>query len=215
LRKNPYVLEFIDEKDQTEELCLIAVKLDSHCFQYAKKQNLLLCQIAINDYCFNINYINEKVLSQKDILDLWKIAINKDGYLISYTKQIPELIEYAIKIDPLNLKHIKNPSEKQCLDAIKKNPSCIKHIKNLTKEMCLLAVSLDGSVFKYMTGELDYDILLTAINNNHLAVNYLTLTEMDKDLCKVLCMVNPKCKKYILDEKIKRECKELLNSLLS
>src|SRR6185437_10202822 len=57
IKKDPTHLKNIK---QTEELCLMALRLNPHVFQYVKEQTPVICSLAIKLYAPNIIYVKEQ-----------------------------------------------------------------------------------------------------------------------------------------------------------
>ncbi len=124
LNKNGEMLFFV--KEQTDELCRIAILNSGFNIKYVKKQTYELCKLAIEKISYAFTYINKELQTtelcilalnhnhkvfkdplniqyvREDLLtyDLWKIALEKNGMSIKYMDldyQTYELCLLAVK----------------------------------------------------------------------------------------------------------------------
>jgi hypothetical protein len=115
IKENGILLEFIkDVKDQTDELCLIAIEENYNAFKFIIDKNENICLKAID--------INPHVLTYID-------------------NQTTEMCLKAIAIDPSVFKYVKNQSEEICSFALRKNPYLLEYIVDQTIEQCLLVIN--------------------------------------------------------------------------
>ncbi len=146
IEKFPYYLSEV--KNQTDELCLIAVKSDPNTLQHVKNQTDKLCLIAIK---FDPNTLRF-VKNQTDELCL--VAIKSDPNTLRFVKnQTYELCLVAIKSDPNTLRFVTNQTDELCLIAITSDPNVLQYVKNQTEEICLTAVNINPFSFKYIQNQ--------------------------------------------------------------
>ena len=89
-----FMLQFVKEKDQTPELCLLSVMQNGYNIKFVKKQTPELCFTAINQNGFAIKYVRE---------------------------QTPELCLLAVKQSFRTLQYIRERTPELCLEALKQN----------------------------------------------------------------------------------------------
>ncbi len=161
-------------KNQTYDLCYLAVESDSSAFEYVDKklQTTELCIIAIKhkhkifDDPFNIQYVREDLLTY----DLWKIALEHNGMSIKYMD-----LDYQ------------------------------------TYELCLLAVKNkqiipDESILIYIKSEFHTDELIK-LNNDKYSNYYIKNPKylIDKKISKIInkkidpCVICHELKKYYFE----------------
>ena len=100
VKKNPYVLGDIDE--QTEEMCLTALKKDGYCFNYfkIKTKSLLLKSVEV----------------EPSILKLLE-------------EQTEEFYLEAIKLNWKSVRYIKNPTHEMLMLAYVQNPQALNGLR--------------------------------------------------------------------------------------
>lgn len=107
LQTNGLELNNIEEKDQTLELCEIAVKECGLAIKYVKNQTPELCKLAIEQFPFAIKFITVQTE------DLCLPALSKSGLTIKNIHNPTEkMYQYAVNKCGYAIEHIKNPSDK-------------------------------------------------------------------------------------------------------
>lgn len=231
--RDPYVLEYIDEADQTENICLAAVMKNSSLFRYAKKINIDICEATIKKSAYSILSIPDEHITE----ELSMLAVSVNGLVLKYVKDeyktddvcnsaimqngnaiefVPnptdEQYKVAIEVTPYAIQFMKKPSLELCISAIKKDMSVLKYINNPPEELYLEVVKLDGTAIKYMD-TFNFETFLTALSNTSLAMKYLSPDYEDEDLCFTSVVINPDCVKYIDDHWIRNRCITLLENI--
>jgi hypothetical protein len=111
LKKSGLFLRFI--KNQTEEMCWVAIKKTPDSIIYAKNQNDKIALFASKKFWHALPYI---------------------------PFQTCEMCLEAIKLNPDSLKYVKNQTDELCLEAVKINGYALQYVKNKTPDICKAAV---------------------------------------------------------------------------
>ena len=117
-------------KNQTDEICKLAIQIDSCNLCYVENQTEELCKLAIRDHGCALEYIKEQTY------ELCKLAVQQDGYAIKYVKE---------------------PSDELCILAVKQNGCALMRIKNQTEKICTLAVQQDGYALEFVDEQFKTD----------------------------------------------------------
>jgi hypothetical protein len=137
-------------ENQTEELCIEAIKQNYQALKFVKNQTLKICKEAIK---ININayfYIRDKTF------DINLMVVKNTGWMIKYIKnQTLELCWYAVQQDGLSLEYVNEifKTEFICFEAISQNPFAIMFIINQTPSLCKFAFNLNPECVPYITLE--------------------------------------------------------------
>ena len=112
VKQNWNALEFI--KDQTNEICLEAIKKDPWALQLVKDQT--------NEICLE--------------------AVRKDGWALKYVKdQTNEICLEAVKPRSSILAFVKNQTEEMCIEAVKQHGNNLHVVKKQTDNICKEALN--------------------------------------------------------------------------
>jgi hypothetical protein len=116
------ILELISKKNQTDELCLEAVKKTGLALQFVKKQNQEVCSVAVKKCACALKYVKPRFQTYDMCLE----AVKVDGYTLKYVKP-------------------RFQTRELCLEAVKKDGSVLEFVRNQTPEICIIAFKHDGS----------------------------------------------------------------------
>lgn len=159
LQQHPWFLSMIE---QTEELCWIALKANSHNIQAIEHPNHDMLMYAVKNCsvlpsCFCL-------FEQTDEIK-WAIVNSKHTRNFRLVKEpTEEMIFVAIKKNPRNIASVKNPTDEMMELAIRLDPYAIGNLKNTPEHIRLLAVSLNGSVLHVIEDQTE-EICLVAVSN--------------------------------------------------
>jgi len=157
----------IDPSDQTQEICLAAVKHNGNFLRYVKNQIDEICLTAVKQEGNALKYVK----NQTD--EICMAAVKQEGNALKYVKnQTDEICMAAVKRDGSALEYVKNQTNEMCLSAVKQYGSALKYVKNQTDEMCLSAVKQDGSTLKYVKNKTD-KMCLFAVKQHGYALGYV------------------------------------------
>jgi hypothetical protein len=116
LKREPDLLIFV--KNQSEEICLVALH-NSQPFrdllQYVKQQTPAICLAAVSKSGCQIDIVKEEFLSE----ELFLAAVSRSPKELKYIKDpSDQVIDIAIKKDPLVIQFVRNPSIDLCIQAL-------------------------------------------------------------------------------------------------
>ena len=137
-------------KDQTWELCLLAIKYSNgHAIEYIRDRTIELCKYAVKINPFVIKY------DRCQNFDICKMAIEIDPtvfYYVNRSYKNNDMCELAVRKCGLNLAYVPNQTPDLCIIAVVQNPLAIQYVKESlqTPELCELAVSLNIDALKYV-----------------------------------------------------------------
>jgi hypothetical protein len=124
-------LKFLKKEEQTEEICLEAVKQDGKALQYVKKQTEEICLEAVK----------------------------QNGRALQYVKkQTEEICLEAVKQNGRALQFVKEQTEQMCLEAVKQNINALDFVEKQTEEICLEINNRKRNIIDKETDELVEDI---------------------------------------------------------
>ena len=132
-----WMLQFV--KNQTEEICKLAVEYDGHALSsmYMKiPQTDELCKIAVKKNGLALIHVN----SPTD--EIRKLAIQQTGLALvhMYNGQTDELCELAVQQNGLALQYVRNQTDEICRLAVQQNKDALQYVWNKTEEICELAL---------------------------------------------------------------------------
>lgn len=159
IREKPTWLRFV--KNQTEELCIEAIKKNITAFKYVKNQTYNTCTAVLDKSLEYFKYIKEPTLEIK------KYLLSKDGTYI---------------------KDFENPSEELIIEAVKSKPESIFFISKPSEKVLEVLFKYDGSYLEYYPTE-NVELQKIAIANNILSINFIK--EPCKDIILLFAMTYP------------------------
>ena len=177
------ILKYIS--NQTYELCLKAILLDSDNIEYVKDITsefyIELCKLAIHKNVSSIEYINKNLNGYDEIC---MEAVKNNGLALRYIKnKTPEICMKAVKqndtvfvLEIINNRTILNYSE-ICMEAVKQNGLALQFIKDISienfTEICMEAVKQNGLALEYIKNQTP-EICTVAVNNTKRALYYVS-----------------------------------------
>lgn len=165
--------------------------VECKCNKLVKIFNKTQWYTDINEKCHG--YYNNNYQQIKNILNL-------HPKFLKTLRQCHALNLYAIHINALTIKYIKNQTPDLCNLAIAYNPECIKYIKN-QDEYCSLVMDKAPNFFKYINNP-TYAMCLKAGKYNGLLLYYIKYQTLE--LCKLAVENNIFAFQYV-NEKIQND----------
>jgi len=164
--KSSNISKLINVDDQTEEMCLEAVKANQSELRYAKVQTMEICKIAMKDSGENFYYVIKTIFTEAELIELYLFAIRN----VKYTFRLEDIFnkfEYktyevrleTVKICPDVIYCIPDPSEEICLIAVGIRPSCFSYISNPSTEVIKLAVSKDYKTILHTKNDVPFECI--------------------------------------------------------
>ena len=153
--KNSKAMTYV--KDQTEEICILAVQQNSEALECVKNQTDAICILAVQQCGSALEYV------EKQTNKICVAAVQQDSEALQYVeKQTDKICELAVKQNGRALKYVKNQTPKICELAVKQDGWALQYVKNRTREICEMAIQQDRSVMEiaskeYETIETDSD----------------------------------------------------------
>ena len=122
VKENGWALEYVHH--QTPEICLEAVKENGWALKFVKEQTEEICLTAVKRSGWALEYVKNKTKN------LCLEAIRRNGPAIRFVpEQTPDLCWEAIQQDPTTLGMIQKPTQKLCLEAVKKNAMVLESVR--------------------------------------------------------------------------------------
>ena len=176
-------------KEQTDDICILAVKRDGSALKYVHKQTEDICKLAVQGNGFMLKYVKEQTNDICTIAvrqychalefvklqtpELCKLAIQGNGSALQYVKeQTEELCNMAIQQNGLALKYVTNQNEELCILAVQRDVRALKYVKEQTDKICKLAVQKDGNALKYVKKQTK-EICDLAVQESNYALEYV------------------------------------------
>jgi hypothetical protein len=132
-------------KNQTEEVCLAAVRLIGISLKYVRKQTPAICMAAIKEDVNALEYVIEQTP------EICLAAVKSNGNALQFVKeQNEEICLAAVARDGNLLQYVKEQTFDICMAAIKQNYKALKYVKEQAYEVCMAAVKYDGQALKYV-----------------------------------------------------------------
>jgi len=130
-------LEYIDEKAQTPDICLYAVRQNGRALQYVKNPTPLMEYEAVRQTGRALQFVKGQTR------DLCVTAVKQNGLWLKYV-QHPEksVIMMAVHNNPMALKYVKEADQTPylCKMAVTTNGLAIRHVIQQTPELCAAAI---------------------------------------------------------------------------
>ncbi len=149
---NGLALQFI--KEQTEEICLLAVKNNHISFQYVKNKTFDICKIVLNKYGLFLKGLNKNNYTKEQYHELCNIAINNRCSSLEYVDEefkTFDICSLAISICYNTIEFIKNPSEELCLFALEQNINSVHNIKIKSFNACKYIAKTEYTNLQFVT----------------------------------------------------------------
>ena len=240
--KNHYwALKYVE--NQTEDIIKNAIKNDSLSIQFVNNINHELCKVLVNEngnilnwlyynyynyHNYNVTKMNiniDKLHYQNDILELAKIAVNQNPYMIQFIFETfgdiiqindkYEIYKLAIKENCNILKYISNIDNynndiELCKTLITVNGLSLKYIDKQTFELCYLAVKQNGNALEFVKPELmTKELCHLSVQQNGDALEFVKPELMTKEMCKLAVQQNGLSLRFVIPELITDEIYKL------
>jgi ribosomal protein L24E len=159
-------LNLSDVKNQTPEICLLAVSNDGRALLFVKNQTDEIALAAVKQQ----GYALERVKNQTPEIAL--AAVIENGLALQFVKnETRELVLAAINNDADAVYFVSNVTDEIALAAVTRKGALLQIIINQTEEIALAAVSQDGHALQFVTNKTER-IQCAAIHQNAFAIKY-------------------------------------------
>ena len=133
--KKGLALQFPQE--QTEKMCIGAVKQNGLALKYVDNQTDEICMLAVKQDCKAIKYVKNQT---QEICDA---AIQQDYDILRYAQeqfQTENMCILAVQNNGHALKYVKKQTEEICLLAVNQNKYTLTHVDERFKSICEAAI---------------------------------------------------------------------------
>ena len=121
-------------KNQTEEICIKAVRNNAADLLKVREQTYLICLEAAKHAKINQGHLLGAVINQN--ATICTHFIQADPHAIAYVRQqTKDLCELAIDLDSCVLPYIRNQTEQICIDAVNQYPYTIRYVEDVTDDI--------------------------------------------------------------------------------
>ena len=157
--------------NQTEELCLIAIKKFPDVIKLVVNQTDMICETMLKIKGENLQFVN------KQTENLCLTAVKQNGFALLYVDfmfKTDLICSEAIKNNGLALEFVPTKTTELCALAISKNPLSLKFVgvEHQTYELCYTAVTLNPFVIQYVIDQ-ERNLCRLAIYNDHSTMKYI------------------------------------------
>jgi hypothetical protein len=143
---NPRMLKHVS--NQTEALCLVAVRANGHVLSDVHKQTDTICLAAVQQTAYALEQVEE----QND--DICMTAVCRSGYTLEAVRnQTNPICMAAVQENANALQFVRDQTDQICLEAVRKNGQTLKYVRNQTDAICLAAVEQDGWALKHVRNQ--------------------------------------------------------------
>lgn len=198
LSRNGLLLEHVPANDQTEELCLIAIRNDFEALQFSVIRTPVILVAAIRQYWHALQYFSESEQTPDVIAMVLPRYPGALQYVKAPTKQIcRETMAHGGLLCHVPLKY---RDVDICTIAIENNPENLKHVpkKVLTPRMEYLSVAKWGFTIKYIKDP-THELCVMAINNGAMNIRFIKPHYRTEDLQIMAVEGNHRAYRYCPD----------------
>lgn len=123
------------------KICLTVMKINGYALQYVKNQTEEICKVAVSNHHNALQFVKE----QTD--EICMIAIKKNGgQLIHVNKQTHEICLAAVQNCGYVLEFVKQQTSEICLAAVQQWGGALKFVKEKTPEIRMAAIQRDPCI---------------------------------------------------------------------
>lgn len=189
---NGFNLQYID--NQTEEICIKAVKCNFNEYKYVKNKTPAVKIEAILK--------NPKLLQKNEQTpELCQNLYNRDKNIFRFLQyQTNEMCLDMIKKDYMNFLFVKNPTDEMSNDVVKKCGLMLEYIENQTEEMCIDAVKENDIALKFVKSKTPKILIYASRKDSDILDCDFVRNLSNRDLLE-LVKLNPYVIKYIPKER--------------
>ena len=131
----------------TEDSRKLAVQKNGCMLKHIKEQTQEICDLAVQQTFYAIQYAQPEFQTE----DMIRKAILQNGYALQLIKiQTPEICKLAVKQNGLVLQYVKEQTPELCELAVKQNGYALIHVRNQTEDICIHAVQQNGLALRFV-----------------------------------------------------------------
>lgn len=128
-----------------DDFWIMIIKDDGFALQYVKEQTDEICKLAVQQHGGVLVYVKEQTEG------ICKLAVQRHGYALIYVKkQTDEICKLAVHQNGEVLQYVKEQTNEICILAVKQNGRALCYVKNQTEELCTLAVRQNIKAYRYV-----------------------------------------------------------------
>jgi hypothetical protein len=151
VRKNELMLKFVHS--QTEEICLTAVQRNGNALKLVHDQTEAICLAAVRQKGWALEFVRDQTEA------ICMAAVQQHGCALQFVYvQTEALCLAAVREDAWALNYVQNQTEEICLAAVQQVGCTLRMVKNQTEAVCRAAVAQDPTAGHYV--KISFDPLM-------------------------------------------------------
>lgn len=177
VKGNPKIIETLTSEQQSELICMEAVKQDGLLLNYVKCKSESICLEAVKQNGNAFKFVPKNMHSELLLINVLKKCALLQG--IDNDLQTPLICLEAVKFNGLQLAYVNESliTEELCLEAVKNNGFALKYVPEKYKSEQVIKVSLLYSVYclEYVENQTE-ELVLYALKKRGNDHSYESLT---------------------------------------
>jgi len=143
LTNEPAFLEFLPS--QTDEFCMIAVKMNGLILKYVKNQTPEISFAAVQQNGYALQFVKNQTL------EICVAAVQQNGFALKYSNyQTLEICLAAVQEIGYALKYVKYQTPEICQAALLNEPMSFEFVESKTYDICKFAYGLNIETARFM-----------------------------------------------------------------
>ena len=192
IKKNPYIIESLEESDQTPEICMAAVTQNGLTLQFVKNQTPEICIASVTQNGAALQYVKNQTP------EICMAAVTQNGFALKHVEdQTLEICIAAVNQDGWALQYVKNQTPEICLVAVTQQGGALPYVKNQTPEICIAAVTQNGRTLQHVT-EQTQEICRAAVTQYSAALQFVR--DQTPEICMAAVTRNGFALKHVVDQ---------------
>lgn len=189
VNQNGLALKYIKPDDQTDELCMTAIKNNYLALRYVHKQTFKICMLSLYKSDGKRSIIkmikNPEINIYCEILKKYPSEMKYVCFNVGAIESEEQLFTMCLKRNGLNIQHIRlsRLTYQLCEWAVKNNGLAIQYVPECfcSEMICLLAIRQNVKAIKYINPRIRTTEMWTlALKKNGKLIKYLTINDFDK-----------------------------------
>lgn len=161
VKRNGRYLRFIKESEQTEDVCIAAIRQNPAAFYYVIEKTPNICLALVSTAGWYLQFVKEQTVAiciaavENDVTafqfvkeqtpNICLAAVMNAGYLLELViDQTPRICLEAVKQSGASFRFVREQTEEVCIEAVKNDPLMFFLVKNQTHAICMAAVQMNG-----------------------------------------------------------------------
>ena len=131
---NPKIITYMVDRLTYKDINYL-LTIDGNLIEYVKEQTPELCKLAVEQNWKTLQYVKEQTE------ELCLAAVKQNGRVLEFVKnQTPEICLEAVKQNGLALHYVKEQTPELCLAAVKQDGWALRFVKKQTEDIRLVAI---------------------------------------------------------------------------